>query len=299
MIKAVRRRAVKPNRNDCKQTSFPNVNGSFNGPLPDFQIYWRTCITCQELVPAQKIVNEPLNNMVIDGNVKVMGNVDIGLQNGQQVVCGEPNVMLGDVDGQQSVLMKRVNDQRNVLVDVVDDFCFLCRHCKWEQAHNDAIDRIISVEKINQKLREESEVRNVCLRKIEEENCKFEQLLNDIAVQQAHESMKINCRMDKLEAQLEALQWRTEIQENWPKVESTVASAACGDVIESQSNSESVIRVKKVNSLSCSVPVLPEKRVASHRSSVLVIPQNENASQSSSSSAVSEKKVSVRVLVLI
>jgi len=178
-----------------------------------------------------------------------------------------------------------------VLVDVVDDFCFLCRHCKWEQAQNDVIDRIISVEKINQKLREESEVRIVSLRRIEEENCKLEQLLNDIAVQQSHESMKINCRMDKLEAKLEALQWRTEIQENWPKVESTVSSAACEDEIGSQSNSESVIHVKKVNSLSCSVPVIPEKKVASHNSSVLVIPQNEVASQSSSSSAVSEKKV--------
>ena len=36
------------------------------------------------------------------------------------------------------------------------DVSFICRHCKWEQAQNDIIERLVSVEKLGIRLTEES-----------------------------------------------------------------------------------------------------------------------------------------------
>ena len=45
-----------------------------------------------------------------------------------------------------------MNDVRDI--DLGLDISFICRHCKWEQAQNDIIERLVSVEKLGIKLTE-------------------------------------------------------------------------------------------------------------------------------------------------
>ena len=213
---------------------------------------WYTCASCQELVPVRRGVNVSPSPMVFGGNECQQSVHDVS---GEQIVNGEPNVMLGAVDV--------VIEQQSMMSNVGVDLYFCCRHCKWEQAQNDVIERIVSVEKLSRKLSAESEERNARLGKIEEDNRKLEQLLNDIAVQLSQESMKMNCRLDTQDAQLEALQWRTEMQVTWPKIDSTVSPVGSENKVESQSCSAPVVPKKKVDSQSSrtSAPVVPEKNV--------------------------------------
>ena len=60
---------------------------------------------------------------------------------------------------------RSVSGRLNVMMnDVVDtdlglcvlDVSLICRYCKWEQAQNDIIERLVSVEKLGIRLTEES-----------------------------------------------------------------------------------------------------------------------------------------------
>ena len=59
------------------------------------------------------------------------------------------------------------------------DVGFICRHCKWEQAQNDIIERLDSVEKLGIRLTEKSAERNARIDRIEEMNRKLVQLINE------------------------------------------------------------------------------------------------------------------------
>ena len=83
-------------------------------------------------------------------------------------------VRVGNVSGLQSAMV----------IDDVVDVSFICRHCKWEQAQSDVIERLVSVEKISIRLTEESVERNARLDRIEENNRRLVELKNEIDTQQ-------------------------------------------------------------------------------------------------------------------
>ena len=71
-------------------------------------------VTCQDLVPVQ-----------------------------DRSMCGQLNVMMNDVSGEQlNAMMNDVGD-----IGLGFDVTFICRHCKLEQTHNDITERLVSVEK--------------------------------------------------------------------------------------------------------------------------------------------------------
>ena len=66
---------------------------------------------------------------------------------------------------------------------------FICRHCKWEQAQSDnLIEILVSVEKLGIRLTEESVERNARLDRIEENNRRLVELINEIDIQMLQES---------------------------------------------------------------------------------------------------------------
>ena len=65
---------------------------------------------------------------------------------------------------------------------------FICRHCKWEQAKNDIIERLVSVEKLGIRLTEESVEMNVRLVRTEENNQMLVEVINEIDTQMLQES---------------------------------------------------------------------------------------------------------------
>ena len=69
------------------------------------------------------------------------------------------------VSGRLNVMM---NDAGNIYLGL--DISFICRYCKWEQAQNGIIERLVSVEKLGIKLTEESAMRNDRLDRMEESN---------------------------------------------------------------------------------------------------------------------------------
>ena len=66
------------------------------------------------------------------------------------------------------------------------DVSYICRYCKWEQAQNDIIERMISKwyqEKLGIKLTEESAEKNDRLDRMEENNRRLVELINEIDTQ--------------------------------------------------------------------------------------------------------------------
>src|SRR6266496_3425132 len=188
--------AVRPNGN---QETASKVAG---GQVTDMAICWLTCGTCHELVP------------VMDKTVNGWQNMD-DMVHVNESVNDQTFMMMNDAD-------INVNVQHDVTMNVVE---FICRHCKWEQAQSDIIERLVSMEKIGVRLSDESKERSTRLDKIEENNRKLEELLNDITIQLTQESANLHSRADKQDNQIEALQWRTninseEMQSTWPKLDS-------------------------------------------------------------------------------
>lgn len=99
-------------------------------------------------------------------------------------------------------------------------FSYICRHCRWEQAHSDLIERLVQVERSNSKLIEESNIISGRLNVIEQSHLKLESLLNDIAAQFSDESFKLHSRLDNQDVKIETLQWRTSVDSDktWPKL---------------------------------------------------------------------------------
>ena len=60
------------------------------------------------------------------------------------------------VSGRLNAMMNDVGD-----IDLGLDVSFICRHCKWEQAQNKIIERLVNVEKLGIRLTEESAKRGV------------------------------------------------------------------------------------------------------------------------------------------
>ena len=58
-------------------------------------------------------------------------------------VSGRLNAMMNDVSGGRlNAIMNDIGD-----ISLVLNISFICRHCKWEQAQNDIIEKLVSVEK--------------------------------------------------------------------------------------------------------------------------------------------------------
>ena len=89
------------------------------------------------------------------------------------------SVRVGNVSRLQSAM---------VIGDGVD-VSFICRHCKWEQAQSDVIERLVSVEKLGIRLTKESVERNARLDRIEENNQRLVVLINEIDTHQLQESV--------------------------------------------------------------------------------------------------------------
>ena len=217
MLRSVTRlngKSVRPRVNKGKQETASKVAG---GQVDHAALCWLTCGTCHELVP------------VMDKTVNGWQNMD-DMVHVNESVNDQPFVMMNDAD-------INVNVQHDVTMNVVEvnvnghlnemrnDVDFICRHCKWEQAQSDIIERLVSIENIGVRLSDESKERSTRLDKIEENNRKLEELLNDIAIQLTQESANLHSRADKQDNQIEALQWRTninseEMQSTWPKLDS-------------------------------------------------------------------------------
>src|SRR5882757_7193480 len=192
-----------------KNARLPKVSGSVNGQKPDV-ISWRTCVMCQDLVPVRGgSVNGSVNGFQ---NVLMMNDDADGSGNGNV-----NDLAVGSVNGVQ-IEMMMVNDVADlgVLVDT-----FICMHCKWEQSQSDMIERLVSIEKLGIRLSEESKERNGRLDKIDENNRRIEELVNDITAQLLQESSRLNNRVDKQDEKLDVLDWRTRInseEATWPKI---------------------------------------------------------------------------------
>ena len=107
------------------------------------------------------------------------------------------------VSGRLNAMMNDVGD-KHLYIDVLD-VSFICRHCKWEQAQNDIIERLVSVEKLGIRLTEESAERNARLDKMEESNQKFIELINEINTQLLQESVWHSNRADKQDEKIDTL----------------------------------------------------------------------------------------------
>src|SRR6266496_4581900 len=236
--------AVRPNGN---QETASKVAG---GQVTDMAICWLTCGTCHELVPVMdKTANGWQNqNVMVDDMVHV-----------NEIVNDQPFVMMNDaninVNVQHDVTMNVVEVNVNgYLNEMRNDVDFICRHCKWEQAQSDIIERLVSIENIGVRLSDESKERSTRLDKIEENNRKLEELLNDIAIQLTQESANLHSRADKQDNKIEALQWRTninseEMQSTWPKLDSVAVSVVSTKKVKivqstASTNGQSRIRCK-------------------------------------------------------
>ena len=241
--------AVRPNGN---QETASKVAG---GQVTDMAICWLTCGTCHELVPVMdKTVNGWQNqNVMVDDMVHV-----------NEIVNDQPFVTMNDADinvnVQHDVTMNvvdiNVNGQQNVMMNDVDlgIVSFICRHCKWEQSQSDIVERLVSIEKVGIRLSEENIERSNRISKIEENNRKLEELLNDITIQLTQESANLHSRADRQDNLIEALQWRTsinseEMQSTWPKLDSVavpVVSTKKVEIVQSTASTsgQSKIRCK-------------------------------------------------------
>ena len=103
---------------------------------------------------------------------------------------GRLNVMMNDVSGERlKAIMNDVGD-----IGLGFDVSFICRSCKWEQAQNAIIERLVSVEKLGIKLTEESADRNDRLDRMEEINRRLVELINEIDSQMLQESVRLSIR---------------------------------------------------------------------------------------------------------
>ena len=126
---------------------------------------------------------------------------------------------------------------------------FICRHCKWEQSQSDIVERLVSIEKVGIRLSEENIERSNRISKIEENNRKLEELLNDITIQLTQESANLHSRADRQDNLIEALQWRTsinseEMQSTWPKLDSVAVPVVSTKEVEIVQSTASTVVVK-------------------------------------------------------
>ncbi len=272
MLRSVRlngKHAVKGHstaKPSVKHTRAPKVTGCLEGQITNAAICWLTCVTCQQLVPVQD--KSVIGQQNVMSDMHVNGQCNVVMNDVDENVIGKQNVMNDvdmDVNGQHNVVMNDVDvnviGQRNVMMN--DDVqvglvSFICRHCKWEQAQNDIIERLVSIEKIGVRLSEESNERNNRLAKLEDNNRKLEELLNDITIQLTQESANLHSRADKQDNQIEALQWSTsinsdEMQSTWPKLDSIavpVVSTKKVEIVQSSTSTSGESKIRCKNKLS-------------------------------------------------
>jgi len=126
-------------------------------------------------------------------------------------------------DCQGLVAVKKGGSEAEIDMRGLDDeiFCFICRHCRWEEAQKDILERLVRVEQLNAEMKVECIKTNSRIDNIADTYRRMEEKIGDLVI----ELHRCHARADKQDEKIETIDWKMSLEQqdtltSWPKLNS-------------------------------------------------------------------------------